>query len=189
MKYTGALTLGLVASTAAFAPSSSNGRVSTARDALADRIFGMDLFDKENNKYGAREKKEKTKLGSLGSNSYIPAGLTKEQYEKIRAQEAAKKAENYKKNVAKAFKYTDFTEWYAKRGTELAQGWKKSVTLGHTMAKTKYDWSGVEDAKKFESTKGSIFGSSNKPAPAKAAAKPSAKAAAKPAAKKGKWFY
>lgn len=55
-------------------------------------------------------------------------------------------------NVKKAFKYQDFTEWYAKRGTEEAGSWLKSVTLGHTMAKTKYDWSGVEDAKKFEST-------------------------------------
>jgi len=62
------------------------------------------------------------------------------------------KEKKYLDKKKNAFQYTDFTEWYTKRGTELAQAWKKSVTLGHTMVKTKYDWEGVTDAKKFEST-------------------------------------
>jgi len=44
MKCCAFLSLALLGSVAAFAPSPSNGRVSTAREALADRIFGMDLF-------------------------------------------------------------------------------------------------------------------------------------------------
>ena len=82
----------------------------------------------------------------------MPTGLTKAQYEKIRLAEKKRKDDKYTMNVKKAFKYQDFTEWYAKRGTEEAGSWLKSVTLGHTMAKTKFDWSGTEDAKKFEST-------------------------------------
>ena len=158
MKYTAATSLVLLASASAFAPSANNGRVSVAREALADKIFGMDLFEpnKEQNDYGARSKKN-IKVGTLGSNSYVPAGLSKAEYEKIRAGEAKKKEENYQRNVKKAGVFTDFTEWYAQRGTELGGDWKKKVTLGHRMAKTKYDWSGVEDAKKFESTKADGF--------------------------------
>jgi hypothetical protein len=100
--------------------------------------------------YGARAKKN-LKLGKITEKSYIPNGLTKEQYEKIRKNEKAKKDANYARNVKKAFKYTDFTEWYKKRGTAVNGSWLKSVTLGHSMAKTKYDWSGTADAKKFES--------------------------------------
>jgi hypothetical protein len=74
--------------------------------------------------------------------SYVPDGLTAAQYEKVRAQEIAKKEQNYEKNVKKAGKFQDFTDFYKKRGTELSQGWLKTVTRGHTMVKTKYDWSG-----------------------------------------------
>ena len=55
---------------------------------------------------------------------------------------AAKKAANYQKNVAKAGKFLDYTKFYQDRGTDTSQSWFKSVTRGHTMAKTKYDWSG-----------------------------------------------
>jgi len=68
--------------------------------------------------------------------------LTKAQYEKIRLEEKAKKDAVYQKNVAKAGKFTDFTDFYLKRGTELDQSWVKSPTKGHLMVKTKYDWSG-----------------------------------------------
>jgi hypothetical protein len=81
-------------------------------------------------------------LGKISDSSYIPAGLTKAQYESIRQAEKAKKDANYQKNVAKAGKFIDFTDFYKQRGTELDQGWVKSPTKGHLMAKTKYDWSG-----------------------------------------------
>ena len=58
----------------------------------------MDLFDKENNKYGARDKKKKLKDAKLGKNSYVPAGLTAAQYEAIRTKDAKKRDERYKKN-------------------------------------------------------------------------------------------
>ena len=131
MKYTAAASIALLATANAFAPAPAAGRVSVAREAIADKIFGMDLWEpvKDSNEYGARSKKN-VKVGSLGSNSYVPAGLTKEQYAKVRAEEAKKKADNYNRNVAKAGVYEDFTAWYAQRGTELGQSWKKKVTLG-----------------------------------------------------------
>jgi hypothetical protein len=75
------------------------------------------------------------KQGKLTDKSYVPAGLSRTDYEKIRSKDAAKKEENYKKNVAKAGKFIDFTDWYAKRGTNLDQNWKKDKNLGHTMVK------------------------------------------------------
>ena len=44
--------------------------------------------------------------------------------------------------------------------------------LGHTMAKTKFDWSGVADAKKFESTRIGTKKVPAKKAPAKKKANP-----------------
>jgi hypothetical protein len=84
------------------------------------------------------------KVGKITDKSYIPNGLTKEQYEKIRAAEVAKKEANYKRNVAKAGKFEDFTEWYKARGTDISDNWIKSVTRGHRMVKTKYDFSGKD---------------------------------------------
>ncbi len=81
-------------------------------------------------------------VGKIGDKSYIPAGLSKEQYDKIRKEEKAKKDAIYQKNVAKAGKFLDFTDFYLKRGTDLDQSWVKSPTKGHLMVKTKYDWSG-----------------------------------------------
>jgi hypothetical protein len=47
--------------------------------------------------------------------------------------------------VKKAGIFEDYTEFYIKRGTDTKQGWKKDVTLGHRMAKTKYDWDKLSD--------------------------------------------
>jgi len=100
------------------------------------------------------------KQGSLGSSSYIPAGLSKSEYEAIRKKDAAKASSNYQKNVAKAGKFLPYDDFYLQRGTDLSGGWKKTVTLGHRMAKTAFDWSGEKDeTKKFEAVKApSIFG-------------------------------
>jgi hypothetical protein len=99
------------------------------------------------------------KVGPITKQSYVPTGLTASQYTAIRSKEVAKKDANYKKNVAKAGKFLGYNEFYQKRGTDLDGAWKKSVTLGHRMAKTKYDYSGTkDDTKKFEVIQGSIFG-------------------------------
>ena len=103
------------------------------------------------------------KQGKLGSNSYIPAGLTKSQYEAVRKADQDKKDASYKKAVSKAFKFQGFDDFYAKRGTEEGGKWLKSAGRGHTFAKTKYDYSGegqpnYADAKVPEAfTIGSIF--------------------------------
>jgi hypothetical protein len=143
MKYTVALTTTLLASALAFAPAPTNPRVSVQCDALFDNINGMDLFDRKKSLYGARSKKD-MKVGKIGNNSYIPNGLTKAQYEKVRKGEQTKKDANYSKNVKKAGVFMDYTDFYMKRGTDLGAAWKKSVTLGHDMAKTKFDWSGKD---------------------------------------------
>ena len=98
------------------------------------------------------------KQGKLTEKSYVPAGLTKAQYEKVRAADAAKKANNYDKNVKKAFKYQDFDQFYLKRGTSEGGSWLKAAGRGHTFAKTKYDYSGsglapMSDAKVPEAFK------------------------------------
>jgi hypothetical protein len=104
------------------------------------------------------------KQGKLTDSSYVPAGLTKAQYEQIRAKDQAKKDASYKNAVSKAFKFTDFTEWYKKRGTSEGGSWLKEAGKGHTFTKTKYDYSGtgkapMGDAKVPEAfTVKSIFG-------------------------------
>jgi len=88
------------------------------------------------------------KTGTLGNNSYVPNGLTREQYASIRSKDDAKKNANYQRNVAKAGVFEDYTEFYKKRGTDVGESWFKSPTRGHRMAKTKYDWSGKKDPSK-----------------------------------------
>jgi hypothetical protein len=155
MKYIAALALAFSASAAAFAPLQTQnvGRPSTARDAIFDSIIGMDLFApvKDQNNYGARAKKN-VKLGSLSDKSYIPTGMSKADYDRIRKSDKDKKDKNYAGNVGKAFQFTDYTEWYTKRGTDVQAAWKKDVNLGHRMAKTKWDWSGTADAKQIDSS-------------------------------------
>ena len=87
--------------------------------------------------------------GKITSNSYVPNGLTAAEYEKFRAQEAAKKQANYERNVKKAGVFIDYTDWYKKRGTDTNQAWAKDVNKGHRMAKTKYDWSGGKDTPSY----------------------------------------
>jgi hypothetical protein len=139
----------------AFAPQQQAIRsTSVARDALADRVFGMDLFNKDASKYGARAKKD-LKVKPLGSNSYVPNGLSKDEYEKIRSADFAKKQANYQKKASKAGIFENFTAFYKSRGTEEGGAWLKAPSKGHKMVKTKYDWgTGIDkDSKKFESTK------------------------------------
>merc|ERR1711862_993689 len=107
-----------------------------ALNGIFERIAGMDLFapDTAVNTYGARDRK-KLATGKITDKSYVPAGLTAEQYAKIRGADAKKKAGVF----------GDYTEFYKQRGTDTNESWSKSVTKGHRMAKTKYDWSGSQD--------------------------------------------
>jgi len=61
---------------------------------------------------------------------------------RFKDKEDKKKDANYARNVAKAGKFLDYTDFYIKRGTDTTDTWINSVTRGHDMAKTKYDWSG-----------------------------------------------
>jgi hypothetical protein len=79
--------------------------------------------------------------------------LSAKQYAELRAKEAKKKQDNYERNVKKAGVFLDYTEFYKQRGTDTKQNWKKDINLGHRMAKTKYDWSGLSDKKKYAGSK------------------------------------
>jgi len=142
-----------LASASAFAPT-SQGRSTTSlaaeKKSFFKTVFEMDLFapKADQNDYGARNKKN-LGSGSLGANSYVPAGLTKAEYEAIRKGDDKKKADNYARNVAKAGKFLDYTQFYLDRGTDVNENWAKNKnTLGHRMAKTKYDWSGKQNESK-----------------------------------------
>lgn len=146
-----ALFVALVVSAQAFSPMATGSRSSTAlHESLFTKIANMDLFApvKDQNDYGARNKKN-VGVGALSNKSYVPSGLSKDQYSNLRKAEAAKKAANYERNVKKAGIFTDYTAWYKQRGTDSGSDWKKSVTLGHRMAKTKYDWQGDGGNTKF----------------------------------------
>ena len=82
------------------------------------------------------------KIGEITKGSYVPNGLSAKDYAALRKKEASKKEANYKRNVAKAGVFEDYTDFYIKRGTDTKQAWAKDVNLGHRMAKTKFDWSG-----------------------------------------------
>ncbi|OEU20622.1 hypothetical protein FRACYDRAFT_234255 [Fragilariopsis cylindrus CCMP1102] len=125
----------------AFAPMPAGRANTQLAESLFDKIFGMDLYApvKDNNQYGTYKKKG-LKAGKLSGNSYVPEGLTKAQYAKLRATEVKKKEANYQKNAKKAGIFEDYTLFYTKRGTDTNAAWKKSPTLGHRMAKTKYDF-------------------------------------------------
>jgi hypothetical protein len=145
MKVVGLL-LAFLAATTAFAPMRDLNTAqpsTTAVNSLFDAIAGMDLFapKKDQNKYGARAGKN-VKVGKIGDGSYVPDGLTKAQYTKIREEASAKKEANYQRNVKKAGKFEDFTDFYLKRGTSEGGDWLKDSSKGHKYVKTKYDWSG-----------------------------------------------
>ena len=112
MKVTALLIAASVASTSAFAPQSAPKTSTQLNESFFQKISNMDLFEpnKDQNDYGARSKKGSTGVAKLNDNSYVPFGLTKAQYEKIRSDEVAKKAANYDRNVKKAFKFQDYTE-------------------------------------------------------------------------------
>jgi hypothetical protein len=144
MKCSALLVAASVATASAFAPSTRSAPSSTQlNESLFKKISNLDLWAPvaNSNDYGARSNK-KIVTGKLTEKSYIPTGLTKAQYEKIRAEADKKKAANYQKNVAKAGVFTDYTDFYLKRGTAENGSWMKLPNLGHRMAKTKYDWSG-----------------------------------------------
>jgi hypothetical protein len=142
MKTSALIIAASVASASAFVPA-AKAPVSTELNGLFKTISNMDLWApvKDSNDYGARGKKN-IKTGTLTSKSYIPSGLTKEQYEKVRADADKKKDANYAKNVAKAGKFLDYTEFYLARGSDENGSWMKLPNRGHRMAKTKFDWSG-----------------------------------------------
>mmetsp|Transcript_3793 Transcript_3793/g.8155 ORF Transcript_3793/g.8155 Transcript_3793/m.8155 type:complete len:163 (-) Transcript_3793:237-725(-) len=146
MKVSAVIIAASMASASAFVPASKAPQSTQLNESLFKKISNLDLFAPvaDQNDYGARGKKN-LKVGKLTDRSYVPLGLTKEQYEKVRAEEASKKAANYQKNVAKAGKFIDFTEWYAQRGTDLNQSWFNAPNKGHRMAKTKFDWSGEKN--------------------------------------------
>ncbi|KAL7545740.1 hypothetical protein ACHAWF_009093 [Thalassiosira exigua] len=146
MKASALLIAASVASASAFAPAPKVAQSTQLSESLFKKISNMDLWEpvKDSNNYGARGKKN-LKTGALTDKSYVPFGLTKAQYEKVRADESSKKAANYQKNVAKAGKFLDYTEFYLARGTEEGGNWMKMPNLGHRMAKTKFDWSGEKN--------------------------------------------
>ena len=143
MKVTALLIAASVATASAFVPATKAHTTTQLHESLFKKIANMDLWAPvaDSNDYGARTKKA-VKTGQLTDRSYVPTGLTKAQYEKIRAEADKKKAANYQRNVAKAGVFEDYTEFYLKRGTEENGNWMKLPNLGHRMAKTKYDWSG-----------------------------------------------
>jgi len=112
---------------------------------VSQAVFEMDLYNpvKTQNDYGARRKKNIT-TGKLSKNSYVPAGMTQEQYAKMRTGEAKAKKDRYNKYVAAGDEYNLFFDFYKNRGTDKNSNWR-SDTNGHTMAKTKYDWDGDSD--------------------------------------------
>jgi len=112
---------------------------------ISDRIFNMDLYAPvaNQNDYGARKGKKLTQ-GKLSQKSYVPAGMSKAQYEKIRSKDKRKKDDTYAYNVEKQGRYNLFYEFYKNRGTDTKENWR-DVTNKHTMAKTKYDWQGDND--------------------------------------------
>lgn len=115
-------------------------------------VFEMDLWApvKDSNQYGARRQKSMA-VGKLSKNSYVPAGMSKADYDKIRTNEKQAKTNRYNKYAAKKDEYGDFQDFYVARGTDKNAAWK-SVTNNHAMCKTKYDWQGDNDMAGFGST-------------------------------------
>jgi len=93
------------------------------------------------------------KVGTLSNKSYVPAGMSKAQYEKIRAAEQKKKDANYDRNAKKAGVFEDYTAFYTKRGTDTKQAWYKDPNRGHRMAKTKYSFNTDNDGKNYDGAK------------------------------------
>ncbi len=90
------------------------------------------------------------KTAKLSDKCYVPAGLSKKEYEKIRSADVAKKEANYQRNVKKAGVFEDYTAFYTKRGTDTKQAWYKDANRGHRMAKTKYSFDTTKDGKNYD---------------------------------------
>ena len=150
MKTSALIIAACIASANGFSPSTGGARSSTQLSAekksFFSTVFDMDLFapKSDQNDYGARNKKN-VKVAEIGASGYVPAGMSREEFNAIRKNEAKKKAENYQRNVKKAGIFEDYTEFYLKRGTDTNENWNKDINKGHRMAKTKYDWSGDVD--------------------------------------------
>jgi len=142
MKTSAFLIAATIASASAFAPAPQGTSSTALNESLFRTLSNMDLWApvKDSNSYGARSKKN-IKTGKLTSNSYVPSGLSKAQYEKVRSDADAKKDARYAKNVKKAGKFLGFSVFYQKRGTKVGGEWMDEPNRGHDMAKTKYDWS------------------------------------------------
>mmetsp|Transcript_1536 Transcript_1536/g.3272 ORF Transcript_1536/g.3272 Transcript_1536/m.3272 type:complete len:166 (-) Transcript_1536:222-719(-) len=146
MKCTALLIAASMASASAFVPAKATQSTTQLNESLFKKISNMDLWApvKDSNEYGARGKKN-IKTGTLTDKSYIPSGLSKAQYEKIRSEKDNKRDANYQMNVKKAGKFLDYTEFYTARGSDEGGSWMKLPNLGHRMAKTKFDWSGEKN--------------------------------------------
>ena len=97
-------------------PSLSAKPAKAAPKTISKMIFDMDLFkDKSTqNDYGARGAKKIT-LGKIqAGKSYVPSGLTAAQFDAKRKADKAKKDAGYKRNVAKAGVFEDYTAFYTK---------------------------------------------------------------------------
>jgi len=112
---------------------------------IAQRIFGMDLWApiSKSNDFGARTGK-KLQAAALGRNSYVPEGLSKADYMKVRNNDDQKKKKQYSKVMSKVGSSTSFYSWYKSRGTDKGDKWLDADGRGHAFAKTKYNW-GAED--------------------------------------------
>ena len=115
-----ALVLAAAVSTEAFGPFGAKKAAAPAPvkeapkagKSIAARVFEMDLFApvKDQNDYGARGRKN-LKQGTISAgSSYIPSGLSADEYNKIRKDASVKKEANYQRNVAKAGKFLDYTK-------------------------------------------------------------------------------
>ena len=90
------------------------------------------------------------KVADLSAKSYVPQGLSKAEYKKIRTADLKKKEANYQRNVKKAGVFEDYTAFYNKRGTDTSQKWYKDINHGHRMAKTKYSFETDKDGKLYD---------------------------------------
>jgi len=146
MKLSIFLSISTVVAVGAFTPSPTTFRPRTSLSmGIFKNISDMDLFTRGSDDYGARKSKV-LKVGRITKGkSYVPDGLSAGQYDKVRKSEKAKKDANYKRNVDKQGKFQNFTAWYTKRGTDKTDTWRSTTNGGHTMVKTKYDWSGAVD--------------------------------------------
>ena len=84
-------------------------------------------------------------MGKLTNNSYVPSGMSKAEYDKIRTKEKQSKEQKHNKYAGKKDEYGEFQDFYAQHGTDKNAAWR-------TMCKTKYDWQGDDDIAGFGST-------------------------------------